>query len=118
MGDNFRKRDHEQFEEQVSEKTRRKLRSRGREGETIWYGLGLFGIIGWSVVVPTLIGLAVGIWIDTRWPGEFSWTLTLMTGGLLLGGFIAYTWVKSEQENIEKESGGEQRKGGKERDHE
>jgi ATP synthase protein I len=106
MGDGeFRERENREFGEQVSRREQRKLRSRGREGDGIWYGLGMFGIIGWSVAVPTMIGLAVGIWVDSRWPGEFSWTLTLLAAGLLAGGFIAYTWVKGEQERIQRESG-------------
>ncbi|MFW6181099.1 MAG: AtpZ/AtpI family protein [Spirochaetota bacterium] len=105
MGDGeFRERENREFGERVSRSERRKLRSREQEGGGIWFGLGMFGIIGWSVAVPTLIGLAAGIWMDHRWPGEFSWTLTLMSAGLLVGGFIAYTWVKGEQQRIQRET--------------
>lgn len=107
---NFREQQHRDFREQVERKEQRKLRARGREGRNVFYGLGMFGIIGWSVAIPTLIGLALGIWIDRRWPGEFSWTLTLMAGGLLLGGFIAYTWMKRELNRIQEEMGKEQEK--------
>lgn len=100
----FREKENREFGEQVSRKELRKIRSRGRDDGSIWYGLGMFGIIGWSVAIPTLIGLALGIWVDNRWPGDFSWTLTLMSGGLLVGGFIAYTWVKGEQRRVEQES--------------
>ncbi len=101
----FRERENRDFREQVSRKEQRRIRSRGQQDEGgIWYGLGMFGIIGWSVAVPTLVGLALGIWLDSRLPGEFSWTLILMSAGLLLGGFIAYTWVKREHERIQRES--------------
>lgn len=28
----------------------------------------MFGIIGWAVAIPTLIGVAVGIWLDRHYP--------------------------------------------------
>ena len=36
----------------------------------VWFGLGMMGLIGWSVVVPTLLGAALGIWLDKRHPGS------------------------------------------------
>jgi len=32
----------------------------------------MMGLIGWSVVVPTLLGAAFGIWLDNRHPGDYS----------------------------------------------
>ena len=42
----------------------------------------MMGLIGWSVVVPTLLGAALGIWLDERHPGAHSWTLALLVAGL------------------------------------
>ena len=53
---------------------------RPRQG--IWFGLGMMGLIGWSVVVPTLLGAALGIWLDKHYPGTHSWTLALLVVGL------------------------------------
>jgi predicted F0F1-ATPase subunit len=36
----------------------------------VWFGLGMMGLIGWSVVVPTLLGAALGIWLDAHHPGK------------------------------------------------
>jgi ATP synthase protein I len=63
----------------------------------------MFGMVGWSVAVPTLIGIALGIWIDRRWPGRFSWTLMLLFAGLALGCLLAYHWVNRERKTIERE---------------
>ena len=30
----------------------------------------MMGLVGWSVVVPTLLGAALGIWLDHRHPGQ------------------------------------------------
>jgi ATP synthase protein I len=56
----------------------------------------MFGVIGWSVVVPTLIGIFVGVWIDRNWPSQFSWTLMLMLGGLVMGCLNAWKWIQTE----------------------
>jgi ATP synthase protein I len=63
----------------------------------------MLGVIGWSVAIPTLIGLALGIWIDTNWPGPFSWTLMLLLGGLALGCLSAWYWLSFERRMIEEE---------------
>ncbi len=49
------------FIEKIKRKEKRKLRAQRKKGQAIWFGLGLFGVIGWSVMVPTLIGIAFGI---------------------------------------------------------
>jgi ATP synthase protein I len=47
----------DEFEEQVGEKELRKVRARRQKNRSIWFGLGMFGVVGWSVAIPTLIGL-------------------------------------------------------------
>ena len=57
------------FAEQIGAKANRKLRARhGAHG--VWFGLGMMGLIGWSVAIPTLLGAALGHWLDTRHAGR------------------------------------------------
>jgi len=72
------------------------MKGRSEKDRSIWFGLGMFGLIGWSVAIPTLIGVAVGIWIDTTWPSRFSWTLMLLFIGVISGCVNAWYWVKRE----------------------
>ena len=92
------------FIEKIKRKEKRKLRARGKKDQAIWFGLGLFGVIGWSVMIPTLIGIAVGIWADRRWPGHISWTLTFLFAGIILGCLNAWYWVEKERKEIEEEN--------------
>ncbi len=62
-----------------------------------WSSIDVLGIIGWSVTLPTLAGVALGIWIDHRWPSRFSWSLMLLLGGLLAGCVHAWLRVKGDQ---------------------
>jgi len=81
---------------QVDARARRKIAARRRGVPGVWFGLGTMGLIGWSVVVPTLLGAALGIWLDARYPGAHSWTLALLVAGLVLGCFNAWRWVAKE----------------------
>jgi ATP synthase protein I len=84
----------------VNSKAARKLRAQRRGDRDVWFGLGMLGLIGWSVVVPTLIGAAVGRWIDTHHPSGHSWTLMLLVVGLILGCAQAYHWIVREEKKI------------------
>jgi ATP synthase protein I len=82
------------FGREAEKKESRKIRGIQEKDETVWFGLGMFGVVGWSVAIPTLIGIAIGIWIDRSWPSQFSWTLMLLIGGLMLGCMNAWYWVR------------------------
>jgi ATP synthase protein I len=86
------------LEEQITAKEVRKVRARHAGSRTVWFGLGMFGLVGWSVAVPALIGIALGLWIDARWPSRFSWTLMLLVGGVALGCLNAWRWVSRESQ--------------------
>lgn len=70
-------------------------RARG-EGRGVWYGFGMFGLVGWAVAVPTLIGVALGLWLDRVAPVAFSWTLAMLLAGVFLGCVNAWYWVRKE----------------------
>jgi ATP synthase protein I len=56
----------------------------------------MFGLVGWSVAIPTVIGIGLGVWIDTKWPSRYSWTLMFLIIGVLVGCLNAWYWVKRE----------------------
>ena len=89
------------FEKLVGEMEERKLKAQS-ENKSVWSGLGLFGIIGWSIVVPTILGAALGIWLDNNYKQDFSWTLSLLVAGLILGCVIAWNWIEKENKEIHK----------------
>ena len=86
----------------VGAKAVRKLRAR-RSTQGVWFGLGMMGLVGWSVVMPTLLGAALGVWLDGRYPGSHSWTLALLVLGLILGCVNAWHWVSKEDKAMHEE---------------
>jgi ATP synthase protein I len=89
----------ENMMEQVELRAVRMIRGRQRSYRSLWRPVAMVGLIGWTVVVPMLIGIAVGTWIDRTWPSHFSWTLMLLVGGLGFGCMSAWTRIKDEQED-------------------
>lgn len=88
---------------QIGAKAQRKLKAQRNSAHGVWFGLGMMGLIGWSVVIPTLLGAALGIWIDKRHPGPQSFTLMLLLLGLIVGCLNAWHWVTKEDKEIRKE---------------
>lgn len=87
------------FSRQIAEKEKRKLKAL-RSKNNVWFGLGMMGMVGWSVVVPALLGALAGLWLDKRYPQTFSWTLTLLIMGLITGSVIAWYWVDKEDKEM------------------
>jgi ATP synthase protein I len=91
------------FAAQIGAKAARKIKARRDPAQGVWFGLGMMGLIGWSVVVPTLLGAALGIWLDKHHPGTHPWTLALMMAGLAIGCLNAWHWVSQEDKAMREE---------------
>ena len=91
------------FAAQVGAKAARKLNARRHATDGVWFGLGMMGLIGWSVAIPTLLGAALGLWLDQRHAGTHSWTLALLVAGLTLGCLNAWHWVDKEDKAMHDE---------------
>ncbi len=90
----------DRFADRVAKKELLRLKGIRHKDETVWFGLGMFGIVGWSVAIPTLIGVALGLWIDRTWPSSYSWALMFLIIGVVLGCMNAAYWVKKVRSKI------------------
>lgn len=90
--------------ERVGKKAARKVKARKKGTQSVWLGLGMMGVVGWSVAVPALLGAALGSWLDARDPSGRSWTLALLTLGLMVGCLNAWHWIRKEADEINEES--------------
>ena len=91
------------FTVQIGAKAARKLKARRHSTQGVWLGLGMMGLVGWSVAIPTLLGAALGLWLDEHHPGKHSWTLALLVAGLMIGCLNAWHWVDSEDRAMHEE---------------
>jgi ATP synthase protein I len=92
------------FSRQVGAQATRKLKAQRETTKSVWFGLGMSGLVGWTVTIPTLIGAALGIWVDKRYPSSYSWTLMLLLVGLVIGCSNAWHWVHSEYTEMQEDS--------------
>lgn len=99
--DDLRHKSQDELAEIVGAKEDRKVRARQEAYRSVWFGFGMFGVIGWSVAVPAIAFIALGVWIDTRWPSRYSWTLMLLFVGVVLGCLNAWYWVNRERSKLD-----------------
>ena len=104
MNDDPRKipKENPTFAAQIGAKAARKLKARNST-QGVWFGLGMMGLIGWSVTIPTLLGAALGLWLDKHHPGTHAWTLALLFAGLSIGCLNAWHWVAREDKAMRDE---------------
>jgi ATP synthase protein I len=86
------------FARKVAADAARKLHAQQDGTQGVWFGLGMSGLIGWSVAAPTVAGGLIGAWLDRRWPGSHSWTLALLVAGLVIGCANAWRWLAQQRE--------------------
>ncbi|MBQ0745990.1 MAG: AtpZ/AtpI family protein [Marinobacter sp.] len=82
--------------EDIRRSAERMKRARSEPGVSPLRGLGAFGIIGWSIAVPTVGGAFLGLWLNKVAPQNFSWPIALILGGVVVGGIIAWNWIDKE----------------------
>jgi ATP synthase protein I len=88
------------FAGEIGLKAERKLKAR-KSTQGVWFGLGMMGLVGWSVTVPTLLGAALGIWLDKHHQGKHPWTLALLVVGLAIGCLNAWHWIAKEEKAMQ-----------------
>ncbi|HTT05762.1 MAG TPA: AtpZ/AtpI family protein [Steroidobacteraceae bacterium] len=62
-----------------------------REGEgSFAQNLAMIGVLGWTIVTPTLAGIFAGRWLDHRLGSGIFWTGTFLALGLAAGSALAW----------------------------
>lgn len=94
--------DEARLRQQVERQAERKLHGRRARYREVWFGLSMFGLIGWTIALPAVLGTMAGAWLDRRYPLPFSWTLTGLGAGLALGCLTAWRWLVQERGRFER----------------
>ena len=68
-----------------------------KEGErSVGQNLALIGSLGWLVMVPTLVGIFIGRWLDGRADSGIFWTGGCIIIGVSLGSMLVWKRLKGE----------------------
>lgn len=70
----------------------RRLQQREDEPSVMRF-VGQIGVLGWVIVVPILIGLFIGRWIDLKFGTGIFWSAPLMLVGVCIGCWSAWRWM-------------------------
>ncbi len=87
---------HEQLGQAVRKRRERRARWE-RDGErSLGQNLAMVGMLGWTIVIPILIGIFGGRWLDRHFGTGIFWTLGLLVAGLALG--CSFAWKRMQNE--------------------
>lgn len=90
-------REKDSLTRQIERKQSRKEKARAERGKrTYWLGLSMFGLVGWSIAIPTVLLTFVGLWLDARTDSSISWTLTGLFTGVIIGSIGVWLWLQRE----------------------
>jgi ATP synthase protein I len=57
--------------------------------------LAQIGVLGWITVIPILISIFTGRWLDNRYHSGIFWTAPLLMLGTAFGCWSAWRWIKT-----------------------
>ena len=55
--------------------------------------LGQIGVLGWYIIVPTLLGLFLGRWLDRHFATGIFFSAPLLMVGAAIGFWLAWRWM-------------------------
>lgn len=78
------------LDEEVRRRRERHARAQREGGRSIGQDLALVGVIGWTLVIPALLGVYAGRALDRRFGTGVFWTLGFLVAGIVLGCALAW----------------------------
>jgi ATP synthase protein I len=78
------------LDEEVRRHRERRARAQREGRRSIGQDLALAGVIGWTVVIPALLGVYAGRALDRRFGSGVFWTLGLLFAGIAIGCALAW----------------------------
>jgi ATP synthase protein I len=76
----------------------REQRHKRASDRAIWQNLSMIGALGWLIVVPTLLGVLLGRWLDETFATGILFSGALIFVGVAMGGYLAWQRIKKEED--------------------
>jgi len=84
---------HDQLTEAARRAAERAREARENPEPSLASRLGQIGILGWTIVMPALIGLFVGRWLDRTFATGIFFSAPLLILGVVFGYWSAWKWM-------------------------
>lgn len=81
---------------QVGLRAERHRRWRGSGEMSVARRLGQIGVLGWIIVLPALLGVFLGRWLDRLAQTGLMFTGALLVLGLALGAWSGWKWMNAQ----------------------
>ena len=91
----------------MGRKEQRKVYMKGKGEVHLLENLGRMGMVGWSIVIPSFLGILIGFWLDRRMGGGHRCALAGFSIGLAIGCLNVLFWAQKEYKAI---NGGDKNK--------
>ena len=79
-----------QMREAIDRRESRKQHWQSEGERSFWNNLSMIGALGWLIVLPTLLGVFVGRWLDDRFDSGVFFSGACIFLGVCLGGYLAW----------------------------
>jgi len=88
---------NDQLAKRVEQQAQR-MQKAEREHSTLLAQTAYLGSLGLMFILPVVAGVYLGHWLDGRLAGySMRWTLSLLSLGILIGGFNVYWLIRSHE---------------------
>ncbi|HPU08268.1 MAG TPA: AtpZ/AtpI family protein [Candidatus Atribacteria bacterium] len=77
------------------------MKNKNQEEANIWQGLGQIWDLVWVTVVPIILGVFLGRYLDRSYSTGFFWTLSLLVLGTFMGFYNLYDSLMKESKKME-----------------
>lgn len=88
---------HNQMAQAAKRAAQRSALSREEPEPSLGARLGQIGILGWTIVVPTLLGLFIGRWLDHLFGTRVFFSAPLLMIGAATGLWCAWKWMHRQE---------------------
>ncbi len=75
---------------------RHRQREKNERDKSFWASVGTMGTVGWSVSLPTALGVLLGRWLDGRMDSGYVFMVFFMLVGLVTGCVIAWRTISEK----------------------
>ena len=87
---------HKKMQDAVRLREQRAERGKIEGERPLWQSLSMIGALGWLIVVPTLLGVLAGRWLDRYFETGIFFSGALIFLGIAIGCHLA--WQRSNKE--------------------